>query len=68
MFACVPFCQEAQKQPKGLEDLEFQKLEEEINHTEEKEGHHQELLREIGEYQHLAVTRKVQIVTIRTEI
>lgn len=60
MFACVPFYQEAQRQTKGLEDLEFQKLEEEINHTEEKEGHRQELLREIAEYQRLAVTRKVQ--------
>lgn len=60
MFACVPSYQQAQQQTKGLEDFEFQKLEEEINHTEEKEGRHQELLREIAEYQHLAVTRKVQ--------
>lgn len=56
----MPFYQEAQQQPKGSEDLDFQKLEEEINHTEEKEGHHQELLREIAEYQHLAITRKVR--------
>lgn len=42
-----------------MEDLEFQKLEREINQDEEKENQSQELLREIAECQRLTVTRKV---------
>lgn len=45
-----------------MEDLEFQKLEREINQDEEKENWSQELLREIAECQRLTVTRKVQCV------
>ncbi len=52
--------QEAEEQTKSLEDLEFQKLEREINQSEEKENQSQELLREIAECQRLIVTRKVQ--------
>lgn len=51
--------QEAEEQTKNLEDLEFQKLEREINQDEEKEVQSQELLREIAECQRLTVTRKV---------
>lgn len=47
-------------QSKSLEDLEFQKLEREINQDEEKENKNQEVLREIAERQRLTVTRKVQ--------
>lgn len=60
MFARVLLHQEAEPQTKSLEDLEFQKLEGEINHAEESDSHNQELLREIAEYQRLMVTRKVQ--------
>lgn len=63
---CVCVCgvfQEAKEQTKSLEDLEFQKLEREINQDEEKENQSQELLREIAECQRLTVTRKVQRVT-----
>lgn len=60
MFARVLLHQEAEPQAKSLEDLEFQKLEGEINRAEEADSHNQELLREIAEYQRLAVTRKVQ--------
>lgn len=52
--------QEAKEQTKSLEDLEFQKLEREINQDEEKENQSQELLREIAECQRLTVTRKVR--------
>lgn len=45
-----------------MEDLEFQKLEREINQDEETENQNQELLREIAECQRLTVTRKVQRV------
>lgn len=60
--ACVSalFYQEAEEQTKSLEDLEFQKLEREINQGEEKENQSQELLREIAECQRLTVTRKVR--------
>lgn len=54
------FYQETEEQTKSLEDLEFQKLEREINQGEEKENQSQELLREIAECQRLTVTRKVQ--------
>lgn len=60
MFARVLLHQEAEPQTKSLEDLEFQRLEGEINHAEETASPNQELLREIAEYQRLAVTRKVQ--------
>ena len=52
--------QEAEEPMKSLEDLEFQKLEREINQDEEKQSQSQELLREIAECQRLTVTRKVQ--------
>lgn len=54
--------QETEEQTQSLEDLEFQKLEKEINQGEEKETQNQELLREMAEYQRLTVTRKVQPV------
>lgn len=67
MFARVLLHQEAEPQTKSLEDLEFQKLEGEINRAEEADSHNQELLREIAEYQRLAVTRKVQHRFYHTE-
>lgn len=51
--------QETEEQTQSLEDLEFQKLEKEINQGEEKENQNQEVLREMAEYQRLTVTRKV---------
>lgn len=59
--ACVLLYQEAEQQNTSLENLEFQKLEGEMNHAG-KEGRNQELLKEIAEYQCLAVTRKVRII------
>lgn len=44
---------------KRFEDLEFQQLEKESSQAEEKETQIQQLLREIAEYQHSLVTRKV---------
>ena len=51
--------QEIEEQGKSLEELDFQKLEREINQDEEKENQSQELLREIAECQRISVTRKV---------
>lgn len=58
------FCQQEEEQTKSLEDLEFQKLEREINQgeKEEKESQSQELLQEIAKYQRLTLTRKVREV------
>ncbi|XP_034055273.1 pleckstrin homology-like domain family B member 2 isoform X1 [Gymnodraco acuticeps] len=55
------------EQIKSLEDLEFQKLEREINQHEEKESPSQELLREIAEHQRLTVTRKERIMTLKKQ-
>lgn len=52
--------QDEEEQTKSPEDLEFQKLEREINQGEEKENQSQELLQEIAEYQRLTLTRKVR--------
>lgn len=57
---CVLLYQRAEQQTTSLEDLEFQKLEGEINQAEGKESQNQEVLKEMAEYQRLAVTRKVQ--------
>uniref|UniRef100_UPI0037E703A0 pleckstrin homology-like domain family B member 2 isoform X2 n=1 Tax=Semicossyphus pulcher TaxID=241346 RepID=UPI0037E703A0 len=59
--------QEAGEQTKSLEDLEFQKLEREINQGEEKENQSQELLREIAECQRLSVTRKERLMTLKKQ-
>ncbi|XP_074466175.1 pleckstrin homology-like domain family B member 2 isoform X2 [Sebastes fasciatus] len=59
--------QEAREQTKSLEDLEFQKLEREINQDEEKESQSQELLREIAECQRVAVTRKERLLTLKKQ-
>ncbi|XP_033505789.1 pleckstrin homology-like domain family B member 2 isoform X4 [Epinephelus lanceolatus] len=59
--------QEVEEQTKSLEDLEFQKLEREINQDEEKESQSQELLREISECQRLTVTRKERIMTLKKQ-
>ncbi|CAJ1064018.1 pleckstrin homology-like domain family B member 2 isoform X2 [Xyrichtys novacula] len=59
--------QEAEEQTKSSEDLEFQKLEREINQNEEKENQSQELLREIAEYQRLSVTRKERLMTLKKQ-
>ncbi|XP_029304031.1 LOW QUALITY PROTEIN: pleckstrin homology-like domain family B member 2 [Cottoperca gobio] len=59
--------QGAEEQTKSLEDLEFQKLEREINQDEEKESQSQELLREIAERQRLAVTRKERLMTLKKQ-
>lgn len=50
---------EVEEQTKSMEELDFQKLEREINQDEEKENQSQELLREIAECQRISVTRKV---------
>lgn len=44
---------------KRFEDLEFQQLEKESSHPEEKVTRFQQILKEIAEYQHILVTRKV---------
>lgn len=54
------FLQDEEEQTKSPEDLEFQKLEREVNQGEEKENQSQELLQEIAEYQRLTLTRKVR--------
>ncbi|KAG7485119.1 hypothetical protein JOB18_003370 [Solea senegalensis] len=59
--------QEAKEQTKSLEDLEFQKLEREMNQDEEKETQRQELLREVAEYQRLTVTRKERLMTLKKQ-
>ncbi|XP_053702977.1 pleckstrin homology-like domain family B member 2 [Synchiropus splendidus] len=59
--------QEAEEQTKSLEDLEFQKLEREINQQEEEENKNKELLREMAEYQRLAVSRKERIATLKKQ-
>ena len=67
---CVCVCgnsQEAKEQTKSFEDLEFQKLESEINQGEEKENRSQELLRQIAECQRLTVTRKVHGVRLTAQ-
>ncbi|KAF1378619.1 hypothetical protein PFLUV_G00192420 [Perca fluviatilis] len=59
--------QEAEEQTKSLEDLEFQKLEKEMNQDECKENESQELLREIAECQRLTVTRKERLTTLKKQ-
>lgn len=44
---------------KRFEDLEFHQLEKESCQAEEKESQNKQLLKEIAEYQHSLVTRKV---------
>lgn len=60
VFVCVLLYQETEQQATSLENLEFQKLEGEINQAEGKESQNREVLKEISEYQCLAVMRKVQ--------
>lgn len=59
--------QEVEEQTKNLEDLDFQKLEREINQDEEKENQSQELLREIAECQRISVTCKERIMTLKKQ-
>ncbi|XP_068571909.1 pleckstrin homology-like domain family B member 2 isoform X2 [Cebidichthys violaceus] len=59
--------QDTEEQTKSLEDLEFQKLEREINQDEEKESQSQELLREIADCQRIAVTRKERLLTLKKQ-
>uniref|UniRef100_A0A8C6SU39 Pleckstrin homology-like domain, family B, member 2a n=1 Tax=Neogobius melanostomus TaxID=47308 RepID=A0A8C6SU39_9GOBI len=59
--------QEVEEQTKTLEELDFQKLEREINQDEEKENQSQELLREIAECQRNSVTRKERIMTLKKQ-
>ncbi|XP_034746174.1 pleckstrin homology-like domain family B member 2 isoform X6 [Etheostoma cragini] len=59
--------QEAEEQTKSLEDLEFQKLEKEMNQDEVKENESQELLREIADCQRLTVTRKERLMTLKKQ-
>ncbi|XP_032389936.1 pleckstrin homology-like domain family B member 2 isoform X1 [Etheostoma spectabile] len=59
--------QEAEEQTKSLEDLEFQKLEKEMNQDEDKENESQELLQEIAECQRLTVTRKERLMTLKKQ-
>nr|XP_057942712.1 pleckstrin homology-like domain family B member 2 isoform X2 [Doryrhamphus excisus] len=58
--------QEAEEQTKSLEDLEFQKLEKEIDQDEEKENQ-SHLLREIADCQRLAITRKERLTTLKKQ-
>ncbi|XP_054610790.1 pleckstrin homology-like domain family B member 2 isoform X4 [Dunckerocampus dactyliophorus] len=58
--------QEAEEQTKSLEDLEFQKLEKEIDQDEEKENQ-SHLLREIADCQRLAITRKERLATLKKQ-
>lgn len=59
--------QEIEEHGKSLEELDFQKLEREINQDEEKENQSQELLREIAECQRISVTRKERIMTLKKQ-
>ncbi|KAK9536675.1 hypothetical protein VZT92_006439 [Zoarces viviparus] len=59
--------QDTEEQTKSLEDLEFQKLEREINQDEEKESQSQELLREIADCQRIAVTRKERLMALKKQ-
>ncbi|XP_015233795.1 PREDICTED: pleckstrin homology-like domain family B member 2 isoform X2 [Cyprinodon variegatus] len=59
--------QESEEHTKTSEDLEFQKLEREINQEEEKESQSQKLLQDIAEYQRLSVTRKERILTLKKQ-
>nr|XP_029482400.1 pleckstrin homology-like domain family B member 2 isoform X1 [Oncorhynchus nerka] len=52
---------------KRFEDLEFQQLERESRHDEEKEESTQQLLREIADYQRSTVTRKVRLVALNKQ-
>ncbi|XP_034034364.1 pleckstrin homology-like domain family B member 2 [Thalassophryne amazonica] len=56
---------EVEVQVKCLEELDFQRLEREVNQSEEKEN--QVLLREIAEYQRATVTRKDRIMTLKKQ-
>nr|XP_061801479.1 pleckstrin homology-like domain family B member 2 [Nerophis lumbriciformis] len=58
--------QEAEEQGKSLEELEFQKLEREIDQDEEKENQCQ-LLREIADCQRLTITRKERLATLKKQ-
>ncbi|KAM8900059.1 pleckstrin homology-like domain family B member 2 isoform 2-T2 [Spinachia spinachia] len=58
---------DTEEQTKSLEDLEFQKLEREMNQDEVTEGQSRELLREIAEGQRTAVTRKERIVALKKQ-
>uniref|UniRef100_A0A8C7P0E8 PH domain-containing protein n=1 Tax=Oncorhynchus mykiss TaxID=8022 RepID=A0A8C7P0E8_ONCMY len=52
---------------KRFEDLEFQQLERESCHDEEKEESTQQLLREIADYQRSTVTRKERLVALNKQ-
>ncbi|XP_045066440.1 pleckstrin homology-like domain family B member 2 [Coregonus clupeaformis] len=52
---------------KRFEDLEFQQLERESRHDEEKETNTQHLLREIADYQRSSVTRKERLVALKKQ-
>ncbi|XP_052339446.1 pleckstrin homology-like domain family B member 2 isoform X4 [Oncorhynchus keta] len=52
---------------KRFEDLEFQQLERESRHDEEKEESTQQLLREIADYQRSIVTRKERLVALNKQ-
>uniref|UniRef100_A0A8C7IZ76 Pleckstrin homology-like domain, family B, member 2b n=1 Tax=Oncorhynchus kisutch TaxID=8019 RepID=A0A8C7IZ76_ONCKI len=52
---------------KRFEDLEFQQLERESRHDEEKEESTQQLLREIADYQRSTVTRKERLVALNKQ-
>uniref|UniRef100_A0A674EQG8 Pleckstrin homology-like domain family B member 2 n=1 Tax=Salmo trutta TaxID=8032 RepID=A0A674EQG8_SALTR len=52
---------------KRFEDLEFQQLERESRHDEEKEENTQQLLRQIADYQRSTVTRKERLVALNKQ-
>ncbi|XP_014012698.1 pleckstrin homology-like domain family B member 2 isoform X3 [Salmo salar] len=52
---------------KRFEDLEFQQLERESRHDEEKEENTQQLLREIADYQRSTITRKERLVALNKQ-
>ncbi|XP_064805328.1 pleckstrin homology-like domain family B member 2 isoform X2 [Oncorhynchus masou masou] len=63
----TPNSEVLEAETKRFEDLEFQQLERESRHDEEKEESTQQLLREIADYQRSTVTRKERLVALNTQ-
>ncbi|XP_071026431.1 pleckstrin homology-like domain family B member 2 isoform X6 [Oncorhynchus clarkii lewisi] len=63
----TPNSEVLEAETKRFEDLEFQQLERESCHDEEKEESTQQLLREIADYQRSTVTRKERLVALNKQ-
>ncbi|XP_031652347.1 pleckstrin homology-like domain family B member 2 isoform X4 [Oncorhynchus kisutch] len=63
----TPNSEVLEAETKRFEDLEFQQLERESRHDEEKEESTQQLLREIADYQRSTVTRKERLVALNKQ-